>query len=266
MILPVSAPDDPRLEPYRRVGDHSWLRSHGLFVAEGRLLLERLAAARTFEIASVLLSPAALDALGAVVAQIDRPVFLAAQQMLNELTGFNFHRGCLALARRPPVPPLEAFFGARRILGLEGVGNPDNIGGVFRAAAAFDVDGVLLDANSGDPFYRKALRTSMGAVLQVPFASVADWHQGWEQLRRAGFSVVALTTDQQAMPLDRFAAAVAPEDRIVIVAGAEGSGLSAASLSRADARVTVPMSTKVDSLNVTVAVAIAFSKLCPIIE
>ena len=265
-MIPVSAPDDPRLEPYRHVGDHSWLRSQGLFVAEGRLLLERLAAARTYEIESVLLSPAALDALGAVVEQIDRPVFVAAQPILNELTGFNFHRGCLALARRPPVAPLEAFFGARRLLGLEGVGNPDNIGGVFRSAAAFDLDGVLLDANSGDPFYRKALRTSMGAVLQVPFATVAHWHQGWEKLRQPGFRVVALTTDQQAMPLDRFAEAVAPEDRILIVAGAEGSGLSAASLSRADARVTIPMSAKVDSLNVTVAVAIALSRLCRIID
>jgi tRNA G18 (ribose-2'-O)-methylase SpoU len=191
-------------------------------------------------------------------------VYVAPQQILNELTGFNFHRGCLALARRPPVTPLEAFLGARRLLGLEGVGNPDNIGGVFRAAAAFDVDAVLLDGTSGDPFYRKALRTSMGAVLQVPLASLADWHQGWERLRQAGFSIVALTTDRHEMPLDRFAAGMAAEDRIMLVAGAEGSGLSAASLSRADTRVTIPMSAKVDSLNVTVAVAIAVSHLCRI--
>ena len=261
MILPVSAPDDPRLEPYRRVGDHAWLKSQGLFVAEGRLLLERLAAARKYQIESVLLSPAALDALRPVAARLEQPVYVAPQPVLKELTGFNFHRGCLALARRPPAASVEAFAGARRLVGLEGVGNPDNIGGAFRAASAFDVDGVLLDAGSGDPFYRKALRTSMGAVLQVPFASVAHWHHGWDALRRAGFRIVALTTDAHAIPVDRFAADVVPEDRILLVAGAEGSGLGADSLSRADARVTIPMSAAVDSLNVTVAVAIALSRL-----
>jgi tRNA G18 (ribose-2'-O)-methylase SpoU len=261
VILPVSAPDDPRLEPYRRVGDHAWLKTQGLFVAEGRLLLERLAAARKYHIESVLLSPAALDALGTVAARLDQPVYVATQRVLKELTGFNFHRGCLALARRPPAASVEAFAGTRRLVGLEGVGNPDNIGGAFRAAAAFDVDGVLLDAGSGDPFYRKALRTSMGAVLQMPFASVADWHGGWDALRGAGFKIVALTTGAHAIPVDRFAADVVPEDRILLVAGAEGSGLSADSLSRADARVTIPTSAAVDSLNVTVAVAIALSRL-----
>ena len=164
------------------------------------------------------------------------------------------------------MTPLEAFAGARRLLGLEGVGNPDNIGGAFRAAAAFDVDGVLLNHRSGDPFYRKALRTSMGAVLQIPFGSITDWHQSWETLRQAGFTVVALTTERDAIPLDRFAESVTPEHRILLVAGAEGSGLSAASLSRADARVTIPMSRTVDSLNVTVAVAIALSRLWLIIS
>lgn len=264
MILPVSAPEDPRLEPYRRVGDHAWLRSQGLFVAEGRLLLERLAAARTYEIESVLLAPAALEALRSIVEQIDRPVYLTSQDVLKQLTGFNFHRGCLAMARRPPVTPLDAFAGARRLLGLEGVGNPDNVGGAFRVAAAFDVDGVLLNDRSGDPFYRKALRTSMGAVLQVPFASITDWHRSWETLRHAGFTVVALTTDRRASPLDRFAESVTPQHRLLIVAGAEGSGLAPASLSRADARVTIPMARAVDSLNVTVAVAVALSRLCRI--
>ena len=266
MILPVSAPGDSRLEPYRRVGEHAWLRSHGLFVAEGRLLLERLVSARTHEIESVLVSPAALDALRPVVEQVDRPVYVAAPELLKELTGFNFHRGCLALARRPPITPLETFFGARLVLGLEGIGNPDNIGGAFRAAAAFDVDGVLLDGSSGDPFYRKAIRTSMGAVLQVPFASLADWHHGWEALRQTGFTIAALTTDQRAIPLDRFAADVATRDRILLVAGAEGSGLSEGSLSRADVRVTIPMSAAVDSLNVAVAVAIALSRVWRIMK
>lgn len=261
MILPVSAPGDSRLEPYRRVGDHAWLRSRGLFVAEGRLLLERLVSARKYEIESVLVSPAALEALRPVVDQIDGPVHVAAQEILRELTGFNFHRGCLAFARRPPITPLEAFFGARLLLGLEGIGNPDNVGGAFRAAAAFDVDGILLNASSGDPFYRKALRTSMGAILQVPFAIVADWHQGWEALRQAGFAIVALATDQRAIPLDQFAADVAARGRILLVAGAEGSGLSEASLGRADVRVTIPMSPAVDSLNVAVAVAIALSRV-----
>ena len=265
MILSVTAPDDPRLEPYRRVGDHMWLRSQGVFVAEGRLLLERLVAARKYEIESVLLSPAALDALRPVTEQIDSPVYIARQEILRELTGFNFHRGCLALARKPAPAALDELLGATRLLGLEGIGNPDNIGGVFRAAAAFDVDGILLNDTSGDPFYRKALRTSMGAVLHVPFASLPDWHHGWERLRQAGFTIVALTTDPRAIPLDRFAADVSPQDRLFLVAGAEGSGLSEASLARAGAHVTIPISVAVDSLNVTVAVAIALSRLCRII-
>jgi tRNA G18 (ribose-2'-O)-methylase SpoU len=266
VILPVSAPADPRIEPYRRVGDPAWLRSQGLFVAEGRLLLERLVAARDYEIQSVLVSPAALDALRPLVERIDSPVYVGAQHLLNELTGFNFHRGCLALARRPAATPIETFLGARLLLGLEGIGNPDNIGGAFRAAAAFNADGVLLNASSGDPFYRKALRTSMGAVLQLPSARVDGWHQGWDALRQAGFTIAALATDRRATPLDRFAAGVAAGDRLLLVAGAEGSGLSEASLTRADTRVTIPMSPGVDSLNVAVAVAIALSRVWQIIK
>jgi tRNA G18 (ribose-2'-O)-methylase SpoU len=266
VILPVPAPADSRLEPYRRVGDHAWLRSQGLFVAEGRLLLERLVAARGYQIQSALVSPAALEALRPLVEQIESPVYVAAQDGLKELTGFNFHRGCLALARRPPAQPIETFLGARLLLGLEGIGNPDNIGGAFRAAAAFNADGVLLNAGSGDPLYRKALRTSMGAVLQVPFAGVDGWHDGWNALRQAGFRIAALTTERGAMPLDRFAAGVAAGDRLLLVAGAEGSGLSDASLTRADARVTIPMSPGVDSLNVAVAIAIALSRVWQIIK
>jgi tRNA G18 (ribose-2'-O)-methylase SpoU len=266
VILPVSASADSRLEPYRRVGDHAWLRSQGLFVAEGRLLLERLVAARKYEIQSVLVSPAALEALRPVVEQIDEPVYVATPEILKELTGFNFHRGCLALARRPPAASIETFLHARLLLGLEGIGNPDNIGGAFRAAAAFNADGVLLNAGSGDPFYRKALRTSMGAVLQVPFASIDEWHHGWNALRQAGFTIVALTTERRAMPLDRFAAGIAARDRLLLVAGAEGSGLSEASLTRADTRVTIPMSPAVDSLNVAAAVAIALSRVWQIMK
>lgn len=261
MIAPVHGADDPRLDPYRYVGDHQWLRSRNLFVAEGRLVVERLIAARSFQIHSLLVSQAALDALRAPISTVDAPVYVAAQPHLREITGFDFHRGCLALAVRPEPLGIDALGDARLLLGLEGIGNPDNVGGLFRTAAAFGVDGVLLDDATGDPLYRKALRTSMGASLRLPFVRVSDWVSVISALRFLGFTVAALTPKPSGTALDDFAAQVGAGKELLVMVGAEGSGSSEEVLELSHARVRVPMARDVDSLNVTVAAGIALSRL-----
>jgi tRNA G18 (ribose-2'-O)-methylase SpoU len=227
-------------------------------VAEGRLLLERLIAA-TYQMHSVLLSPAAMTALGAMLSELECPVYVAARQLLHEITGFNFHRGCLALAKRPTPYALEPHFASRRLLGLEGIGNPDNIGGLFRSAAAFGADGVVLDEASGDPFYRKALRTSMGAILRIPFTRIADWVRTCGEFRDKGFLVAALVVDPRAIAIDAIASGGTHRERVLLLVGSEGAGLSEATQAAADVRVTIPMTHRVDSLNVAVAASVAMS-------
>ena len=259
MILEVARGDE-RLEPYRHVGDHHWLRGRQLFLAEGRLVFERLAASGAHRIRSVLVTPGAAAALERILAAIDAPVYVASPDLLTEITGYDFHRGCLALAERPEAFPPDVPPGARLVLALEGIGNPDNVGGLFRTAAAFGVDLVLLDEASGDPLYRKAVRTSMGAVLEMPFARVPDLPATIAALRSEGFTVVALTPDGSAATLDDFVSA-ATLDRVLLMLGAEGSGLSPDALAAATARVRIETTSRVDSLNVAVAAGIALSRV-----
>lgn len=257
MIEPIERADDPRLGAYAHVGDHEWLRAHGLFVAEGRLVVHRLLESRRFPVHSVLLTPAALQSFGASM-DTEAPIFIATPEVLNQVTGFNFHRGCLALAQRPPDDAgTGRLLNAGLLLALEGVGNPDNIGGLFRVAAAFAVDGVLLDPASGDPFYRKAVRTSMGAALNVPFERLSPWPSGLDAYKAMDFTVVALTPRPDARPIADFARDA--RSPLIVMVGAEGAGLSDAALDAADALVRIPISPDVDSLNVVVAAGIALS-------
>ena len=166
MILYVDNLGDPRVDAYRRVGDHRWLTAQGLFVAEGRLLLERLAAA-SYEIDSVVVSPAALDALRPLLSALQPPVYVLDRDVLNSITGFNFHRGCLALARRPAALPPERLSRARLLLGLEAIGNPDNVGGLFRTAAAFGVDAVFMEVHE-DPDHAPSDGPTMLPLARLP--------------------------------------------------------------------------------------------------
>jgi tRNA G18 (ribose-2'-O)-methylase SpoU len=253
-------PDADWEADYQHVGDHRWLTTQGLFVAEGRFVVRRLLESRRFRIKSIIVTPAALQGLSDALLA-DTPMHVLEQDVLNRITGFNFHRGCLALAHRGPETGPVGSDEARRLLALEGVGNPDNVGGLFRVAAAFGVDGLLLDPASADPFYRKAIRTSMGAVLDVPFERVHAWPAALGRFRERGFDVVALTPREDARPLAEYVAAGAPARRIVIVVGAEGSGLTEEALAEATERVRIPISPGVDSLNVTVAAGIALASL-----
>jgi tRNA G18 (ribose-2'-O)-methylase SpoU len=259
----VASPDDPRLDPYRHVGDAGWLRAQDLFVAEGRLIAARLLELEAYRIVSMLVNSAAHEALRDRLAGSEANVYVCGDEVLAGVTGFNFHRGCLAIVRRPAPTPPERFLTASRLLALEGVGNPDNVGGLFRTAAAFGMDALLLNGTTGDPFYRKSVRTSMGAVLRLPFATVREWPAGLEPFRRAGFTIVALTPGPGAMPLDRFATTIPTPARIVVVVGAEGPGLAAGTMEMADARVRIPIDDAVDSLNVVVAAGVALERLRP---
>jgi tRNA G18 (ribose-2'-O)-methylase SpoU len=255
MVDRITSLDDPRLAPYRHVADPAWLRAHDLFVAEGRLVVERLLRLPRYTVHSVVVTPAAWEALRAPLSATAADVYVCDLTVVNGITGFNFHRGCVALASRPDSTPLERVMSSRLLLGLEGVGNPDNIGGLFRAAAAFGAGGVLLDATSGDPLYRKAIRTSMGAALQLPFVRAADWLEALRTLQRQAFRIAALTPDPSAPPID--SAAASAGERLVLLVGAEGGGLSGDTLALADVRLRIPIAPSVDSLNVVVAAGIA---------
>jgi tRNA G18 (ribose-2'-O)-methylase SpoU len=261
-IITLSTAEDPRIAEYAGVADPELARSGGFFVAEGRIVVRRLIEDGRYCIRSVLVSEAAQQQLVGVLARLDRsvPVYVCPVQSFRDITGFHIHRGCVALVERlAPRGVREILEGARLVLMLESIANPDNVGGIFRNAAAFGADGVLLDAATCDPLYRKAIRTSMGAVLRVPFAR-AEWAEALPIVRSIGFAVVALTPDERAEPIDRFAENRLG-DRLALLLGNEGSGLSAAVWALADARVRIPMTRQVDSLNVAVAAGIALSRL-----
>ena len=248
---------DP-LDAYRVVGDPAALRARGVFVVEGRTVVRRLLEDGRFVVESVLATPAASRALGTVLERSGASVIVRDQATVNAITGIDFHRGCLALACRPASnAPLATMRDARRLLVLEGVGNPDNVGGVFRAALALGGEGVVLDATSADPFYRKAIRTSMGASLRLPFTRVPSLADAAAPLRSWGFRIVALTPAPDAIDL----ALVPRGGRVALLLGNEGAGLTAAAQAQADVRARIPIAAAADSLNLVVAAGIALYAL-----
>jgi len=263
-VVPVSG-SDPRLELYRSVRDPDLAAMHGVFVAEGRIVVGRVLDDPSYRVQSLLLNDAAHRDLEAAVARLDPsiPIFICKTDDFRALTGFNIHRGCLALVERPaPLGVSDLIADAQRLLVLEGVTNADNVGGIFRNAAAFGADGVLLSPDSCDPLYRKAIRTSMAAVLRVPFARSRDWSADLARIRAAGFALVAFTPSEKAEPIDAFATR-AGIMRLALAFGGEGSGLTPVLLAAADASVRIPVTRDVDSLNVAVAAGIALYRLLP---
>ena len=180
--------------------------------------------------------------------------------MLQQITGFHVHRGVLASFHRRPLPEPEALLRtATRIAICEDVNNHTNLGAIFRAAAGLGIDAVLLSPSCADPLYRRSVRVSMGEVFAVPYARLAPWPTALEQVRRAGFTLLALTPASDAVPLQALAAA--HRVRPALMVGAEGAGLSSAALAVSDVRVAIPMRRGVDSLNVAAAAAVAFWEL-----
>ena len=189
------------------------------------------------------------------------PIIVRPADDVRAITGFNFHRGVIAAVDRRPLPPVADVVAppARRLAVVEGVNDHENLGALFRNAAAFGLDGVLLDPTAADPLYRRSVRVSMGHVLQVPFTRVPTWPAGLDELKAAGFKVVALTPAPHAESIDDIAAD--PPEKVAFLVGAEGPGLSDAALAAADRLVRIPLSPIVDSLNVATAAAIAFHRL-----
>jgi tRNA G18 (ribose-2'-O)-methylase SpoU len=253
---------DPSVAPFRDVPDAERLRSQGLFVAEGRLIVARILGDSRYRVRAVLVNEASCREFGTAFDRLSEevPIFVADRRIILALTGHDLHRGCLALVERPSATSAAAVLAsAGTVVVLEGVSNADNVGGVFRNAAAFGAS-VLLSPTCCDPFYRKAIRTSMGAALRVPFARLAEWPSALVDVRAAGFTMAALTPREPAESLALFARR-RRADRLAWLVGTEGAGLSAAVEATADHRVRIPISEAVDSHNVAVAVGIALHAL-----
>jgi tRNA G18 (ribose-2'-O)-methylase SpoU len=248
--------NDPRVALYRGLRDPELLRDHGVFIAEGRLVVRRLLEQDGCPVRSVLVTPAGLESLRDVAARA-AAIYLVDQPVMEAIAGFHIHRGCLAIAERPPLRGVQALLaGEGPIVIAEDVGNPDNIGGLFRNAAAFGATGVLLSPGCGDPLYRKAIRTSMGASLRVPFAVAEPWPDVLEQVAAAGWTLVALTPSPVAPPIADVAAR-ARGSRVALLVGHEGTGLTDVALRSAARLARIPMAPGADSLNVATAAAIA---------
>ena len=264
-IEPVYDPRDPRLRDFHAVPDPVLLHRRGLFVAESRFVVRELLAHPRLTTRSLLATPAALDSLGDMLdaRTLDTlPVYVAPPPVLKQVTGFRVHRGCLAIGERPPAATdadLPALAAARLVVVLEQVGNPDNLGSIFRNAAAFGARCVLLSPGCCDPLYRKAIRTSIGATLRIPHGGIPDWPDGLDRLRAHGYTTVTLAPDRDADELE--ALATAPPPRTALLLGAEGAGLSDGAVARADRQVRIPIVEGVDSLNVATAAGIALYAL-----
>ena len=257
--IPIESAEDPRVADYVGLTDGARRMQHepgaGYFIAEGEKVVRRTADAG-YPVRSLLVSEQRYPELEQRLQDLDCPAYVASYDVLRSLTGFHVHRGVLASFGRLPVPPPEQVLrGARRVVVMEAVTNHTNLGAVFRSAAALGMDAVLLSPTSCDPLYRRCVRVSMGQVFSVPYAYLADWPQGIADLRRDGFRVLALTPDPGAVPLD--ALRVGDDERIALLFGAEGPGLTEQALAAADERVRIPMSAGVDSLNVAAAAAVA---------
>jgi tRNA G18 (ribose-2'-O)-methylase SpoU len=265
----IAGRDDARAAPYRAIADHETVASRGLFVAEGRLVVRRVIEDSRYRFQSLLVSSAALASLAPILASIvdGVPIYVCETKEFLGITGYDIHRGCLALVERPPTLTVSEAIeqsladGPQQVTVavLEDVANPDNVGGVFRNAAAFRAGAVLLSPSCCDPLYRKAIRTSMAATLRVPFARVETWPAGLEALQASGFTLVALTPDAAAQSIDEFLAS--RPARVALLVGTEGEGLTDRVAMMADRRVRIPIEGHVDSLNLSVAAGIALHRL-----
>jgi tRNA G18 (ribose-2'-O)-methylase SpoU len=266
-VFEVDAAGDPRLDDFRDLttADRRPDRpgGRGLVIAEGVVVVRRLLRS-PYPIRSVLGVRARIDALADDLLSHDLrsgdlPCYVTSADIMAEVVGFHLNRGVLAVAdKTPPADPDRLVADARLLAVLEGVGDHENLGSIFRNAAGFGVDGILLGPGCADPLYRRSVRVSMGHVLRVPFAPVPDWPAALHRLRDKGFRVLALTPNATAVPLHK---AVVPGARTAVLLGAEGPGLTEAALAAADERVCIPMAADVDSLNVATAAAIAFHTL-----
>ena len=258
-FVAVEDADDPRLGDYVSLRDVSLRRSleaeRGLFIAEGEKVIRRAVEAGHVP-RSFLLAQRWIDGLSDVLARHpDVPVFVVTEALAERVTGFHVHRGALASLHRAARTPMVDLLAARRLVVAEDIVDHTNIGAIIRNAAGLGWDGVLLAPRAADPLYRRAVKVSMGTVFSLPWARVDDWATALPTLRAAGFTVVALALTADAVPLSEVVARGVP-DRVAVVVGTEGEGLSSRWIKQADLVVAIPMSHGVDSLNVAAATAV----------
>lgn len=257
-LLPITALSDPRLADYAHATDVALKNArgpHGLYIAESALVLERALRAG-HEPRSVLALGGSAKEAARILAGRDVPIFTGPGELLAELTGYILHRGLIAAMDRPPLPdPAALLRDARRVIVLENVVDPTNVGAIFRSVGAIGADAVLVTPQCSDPFYRRAIRVSMGTVLQVPWTRVGDWSSTRTLLHDAGFRIAAMALGDESVPLRGYAED-APE-RVALVMGTEGAGLTPEALAAADDLVQIPMRHGIDSLNVAAAAAVA---------
>jgi len=261
-VIEIDSLDDPRLADFAHRTDvalkNGSRTEHGLYIAESALVLERALRSGHAPRAVLALGGSVDEAVALVGDGV--PVYSGPAELLAELTGYILHRGLIASMHRPALPdPAELLRDARRVVVLENVADPTNVGAIFRSVAAIGADAVLVTPRCSDPFYRRAIRVSMGTVLQVPWTRVGDWGSTRELLAASGFHIIALALSDDAVSLRDFAAD-AP-DRVALVLGAEGTGLTAEAVAAADTVVQIPMAHGIDSLNVAATAAVAMYAL-----
>ncbi|MCS4491581.1 RNA methyltransferase [Corynebacterium sp. ES2794-CONJ1] len=270
-IIPIDSAVDERVADFRDL-KHSDKRpdipgAKGLVIAEGPLVIERLLRSR-FPVRSLIGFPSKVDNFLAQdhIPELvkDIPIYAIERDDLAELAGYDMHRGLLASADRPsPLAVSDVIEHARTLVILEGVGDHENIGSIFRNAAGMGVDGVLFGNGCADPLYRRVVRVSMGHVLRTPFAHFGgrytNWQWGLEQLREQGFHLVSLTPDPQAAHIATalYDSHAQPYEKIALLVGAEGPGLTEHAMRATDIRARIPMAPGTDSLNLATAAAIA---------
>ena len=262
----LESSEDPRVSDYTRLTDVHLRKvrepAEGMYIAESSRVLRRALAAG-HRPRSFFLAEKWLEDLADVFSDFpDVPVYVGSAALLEDITGFHLHRGAMAAMHRPaPVPLPELLAGARRVAVLEDIVDHTNVGAIFRSAAALGVDAVLVSPRCGDPLYRRSVRVSMGTVFQVPWARLESWPADLEVLRGQGFTVAAMELTGDAVDLDELAAR--NPDKLALVLGTEGAGMSAGTLAAVDLAVKIPMRAGVDSLNVAAASAVAFWELRP---
>lgn len=264
-LIQVTDASDPALHDYADLTDVALRRvlepRNGLYIAESSKVIARAIEAG-HRPRSALLQEKWLAELEPVLGPVDVPVYVGSAALLESVTGFAMHRGALASMHRPALMPASQILdGARRVVVIEDVVDHTNVGAIFRAAAGLGADAVLVTPRCADPLYRRSVRVSMGTVLQLPWTRLPEWPEGAAVLHDAGFTIAALALDDGAVMLDEFAAN-APE-KVALMLGAEGDGLSRRAMHAADTIVTIPMLHGVDSLNVAAASAVALWALRP---
>jgi tRNA G18 (ribose-2'-O)-methylase SpoU len=264
MLKPITLDDsaDERFAPYRALNDPGnrmqFERTTGLLVVEGLTAIERLLAS-TLVIESILVTPNKFERLEQLLSSTEVTTYVAPRDVLAIVAGFDIHRGAIAIARRPPEPDLQDLLATARTLAvLEGLTDHENLGSIARAARAFGIDALVLDPRCADPYYRRAIRVSMGEMLHLPVIRTTTWPEPLEMLRDRGFRVIGLSAEG-ATSIDDVCRT--SDDRVAVVLGAEGPGLSVAVRSLVPELVAIPISAAVDSLNVGQAAAVAFHLL-----